>query len=57
MNAPYYLLIGGTWVRINGVQRGVSRKSDRPSSQTVSLDGVRRRQRDQLRDDFVMTGS
>ena len=44
MNAPYYLLIGGTWVRINGVQRGVSRKSDRPSSQTISLDGVRRRQ-------------
>ena len=44
MNAPYYLLIGGTWVRINGVQRGVSKKSDRPSSQTVSLGGVRRRQ-------------
>lgn len=43
--SPFYLQIGGVWVHLDGVSPVVPITSDRPSSEFVSLGGVRRTQR------------
>lgn len=42
--SPYYLQLGGVWVQLDGIDPGVSYTSERPSSETVSVGGVRRTQ-------------
>lgn len=45
MDGSYYVLVAGGWEPVPGVQRGVTKSMARPSAETISLGGVRRRQR------------
>lgn len=41
MTSPFMLNVGGVWIPLTGVQRGVTRKADRPMSQFLTLGGTR----------------